>query len=160
FHTQEQLESQGFGLERNVFERNGEKYLPLYEAKMMYHITHRYGDYAMRPVGSQDTELPRIPATKLQDPNYAVLPRYWVKDWEVIKAASDVPRILIQAVEARSEDQARQILSAWFAGYALANGLEKAGNTILIRSVLSVWDSMETALQRRFTAMSLHEEYP
>src|SRR6185437_6833923 len=62
--------------------------------------------------------------------------------------------------EARSEVLARQILSAWFAGHALANGREAAGNTILIRNVLSVWDSMEAALQTRFASMALHEEYP
>lgn len=57
----------------------GEDRVPLYEAKMMHHYTHRYGDYAMRPDGSQDTELPRIPASRLDDPNYAVTPRYWVR---------------------------------------------------------------------------------
>jgi len=160
FRTKEQLESQEFELVGNVFVRAGEKYLPLYEAKMMHHFTHRYGDYAMRPEGSEDSELPRIPVQKLQNPDYAVLPRYWVEEWEVIKATSNVPRLVIQAVEAKSEDLARQILSAWFAGYALAQGREEAGNTLLIRNVLSVWDSMQAALQSRFAAMALHQEYP
>jgi hypothetical protein len=160
FRTKEQLESQGFELVGNVFVRASEKYLPLYEAKMMHHFTHRYGDYAMRPEGSEDSELPRIPAEKLRDPDYTVLPRYWVEEWEVIKATSNVPRLVIQAVESRSENLARQILSAWFAGYALAQGREEAGNTLLIRNVLSVWDSMQSALQTRFAAMGLHQEYP
>ena len=160
FRTKEQLESQEFELVGNVFVRAGEKYLPLYEAKMMHHFTHRYGDYAMRPEGSEDSELPRIPVQKLQNPDYAVLPRYWVEEWEVIKATSNVPRLVIQAVDAKSEDLARQILSAWFAGYALAQGREEAGNTLLIRNVLSVWDSMQAALQTRFAAMALHQEYP
>ena len=160
FRTQEQLESQGFGLKGNIFRRGTEIYRPLYEAKMMHLFTHRFGDYAMRPEGSLDSELPRISIEKLQDPEYAVLPKYWVEEWEVIKATSDVPRLVIQATEAKSEDQARQILSAWFAGHALANGREKAGDTILIRNVLGVWDSMEVALQKRFAAMTLHEEYP
>jgi len=160
FRTKEQLESQGFELVGNIFQRTGEKYLPLYEAKMMHYFTHRYGDYAMRPEGSQDSELPRIPVEKLQDPDYAVFPRYWVEEWEVIKATSNVPRLVIQAVEAKSEDLARQILSAWFAGYALAQGREEAGNALLIRNVLSVWDSMEAALQARFSAMALQEECP
>lgn len=160
FRTRDQLEAQGFELQGNAFHHRGERYLPLYEAKMMYHFTHRYGDYAMRPEGSLDTELPRIPAVRLQDSKYAVLPKYWLQEWEVIKATSDVPRIMIQAIEERSEDLARQIISAWFAGHALANGREKEGDTILIRNVLNVWDSMEAALQKRFAAMMLHEEYP
>jgi hypothetical protein len=160
FRTREQLEELGFELHANVFERDDEKYLPLYEAKMMYHFTHRYGDYAMRAEGSLDTELPRIPASKLQDPNYAVMSRYWVPEWEVIKATSNVPRILIQAVEEKSEELARQILSAWFAGYAIAEGREEDGNNILIRNVQNVWESMDAALQQRFTAMALQKEYP
>ena|ERR1019366_8789470 len=127
---------------------------------MMYHFTHRYGDYAMRAEGSLDTELPRIPAAKLQDPDYAVMPRYWVEEWEVIKATSNVPRLLIQAVEAKSEDLARQIISARFAGYAIAQGRENDGNTLLIRNVVSVWDSMDSALRTRFAAMALESEYP
>ena len=103
FRTKEQLEIAGF-TSANVFERGEEKFLPLYEAKMMHHFPHRYGDYAMRAEGSLDSELPRIPAAKLQDPDYAVKPRYWVPEWEVIKATSNVPRLLIQAVEAKSED--------------------------------------------------------
>lgn len=159
FRTRDQLEAQGFELRGNTFHHGGEKYLPLYEAKMVYYFTHRYGDYSMRPDGSLDTELPRIPAARLQDPKYAVQPRYWLQEWEVIKATSNVPKLVVQAVEMRSEDLARQILSAWFAGYALANGRDKAGDTILIRNVLSVWDSMEAAVQKRFAAMALHEEY-
>jgi len=160
FRTPVQLETQGFQLQGNIFQGMGEKYLPLYEAKMMYYFTHRYGDYAMRPEGSLDSELPRIPSTRLQDPEYAILPKYWLPEWEVIKAISDVPRLVVQAVEAKSEDQACQILSAWFAGYAFAVGRQEAGNTILIRNVLSVWDSMDAALQKRFAAMMLHEEHP
>jgi hypothetical protein len=57
----------------------GEDCVPLYEAKMMHHFNHRFGDYAMRPEGSQDSELPRIPGSRLDDPNYSVTPRYWVR---------------------------------------------------------------------------------
>ncbi len=160
FRTSVQFETQGFHLQGNIFQGAGEKYLPLYEAKMMYYFTHRYGDYAMRPEASLDSELPRIPSTTLQDPTYVVKPRYWVEEWEVVKATSNVPKLLIQAVEVDSEDQARQVLSAWFAGYALAQGREHDGNEILLRNVVSVWDSMEAALQARFAAMALHEEYP
>ncbi len=160
FRTREQMVSQGFALTGNIFTRRGEKYLPLYEAKMMYQLTHRYGDYAMRAETSQDTELPRIPSEKLKEPNYAVMPRYWIKEWEVIKATANVPRMLVQAVTMRSEQLASQIISAWFAEYALACRGEEATNALLIQNVLDVWNSMEPSMQRRFAAMALHEEYP
>ncbi|MGC8761738.1 MAG: Eco57I restriction-modification methylase domain-containing protein [Bryobacteraceae bacterium] len=79
FRTREQLEAEGFALRGNHFVRGEEEYVPLYEAKMMHQYTHRSGDYAMKPAGSQDTELPRIPPERLADPNYVVLPRYWVR---------------------------------------------------------------------------------
>lgn len=125
----------------------------------MHHFTHRFGDYAMRPEGSLDSELPRIPAEKLQDPNYSVLPRYWVAEWEVIKATSDVPRELIQAVDKQSEDLARQAISAWLAGYILEVGQEALGNPLLVRRIINAWDLMEAAIQKRFVALALHAEY-
>jgi hypothetical protein len=79
FRTREQLEAEGFALRGNHFVKADEEYVPLYEAKMMHQYTHRFGDYAMKPPGSQDTELPRIPPERLADPNYVVLPRYWVR---------------------------------------------------------------------------------
>jgi hypothetical protein len=79
FRTREQLEGEGFCLRGNRFVKDEEEYVPLYEAKMMHQYTHRFGDYAMKPAGSQDTELPRIPPERLADPNYVVLPRYWVR---------------------------------------------------------------------------------
>lgn len=79
FRTREQLEAEGFVLRGNHFFRGDEEYVPLYEAKMMHQYTHRFGDYAMQPPGSRDTELPRIPPERLADPHYVVLPRYWVR---------------------------------------------------------------------------------
>lgn len=79
FRTREQLEAEGFALRGNHFVRGGEEYVPLYEAKMMHQYTHRFGDYAMKPPGSQDAESPRIPPERLADPHYVVLPRYWVR---------------------------------------------------------------------------------
>jgi hypothetical protein len=79
FRTREQFEGDGFALRGNRFVKDEEEYVPLYEAKMMHQYTHRFGDYAMKPAGSQDTELPRIPPERLADPDYVVLPRYWVR---------------------------------------------------------------------------------
>jgi len=58
-------------------------YLPLYEAKMIHHYNHRFGDYADLPRGSKSTQLPDVPVSRLQDPGYMPLPRYWVPKAEV-----------------------------------------------------------------------------
>ncbi|MCK4306421.1 MAG: SAM-dependent DNA methyltransferase, partial [Candidatus Eisenbacteria sp.] len=83
FRTREQLEGDGFELEGNVFVMGEERWLPLYEAKMIHHFNHRFGDYAHRPAGSQSTALPEVPVERLQDPSYAPLPKYWVPAEEV-----------------------------------------------------------------------------
>ena len=82
FKTKEQLEEKGFELQGNHFVKGGERYLPLYEAKMMHHFNHRFGDYADLPEGSDSTQLPEVPLARLRDPYYEPLPRYWVKDIE------------------------------------------------------------------------------
>jgi len=83
FRTREELETQGSRLKGNVFVRGDERYLPLYEAKMVHQFDHRFGDYAMQPAGSKDTQLPEVPLARLADPHYCVLPRYWVHEREV-----------------------------------------------------------------------------
>lgn len=80
FRTQEQLEAEGWELRGNVFRRDAERHLPLYEAKMVHQFTHRYGDYADKPEDSENTSLPDVPTSRLQKPGYVVLPRYWVPE--------------------------------------------------------------------------------
>ncbi len=83
FRTREDLEAQGFRLEGNVFVKGNERYLPLYEAKMVHQFDHRFGDFAMKREDSDSTQLPEVPLERLANPNYQVLPRYWVQEEEV-----------------------------------------------------------------------------
>jgi hypothetical protein len=83
FRTREELEAQGFRLQGNVFVRGPERYLPLYEAKMVHQFDHRFGDYRDQPPARESTQLPETPVERLADPNYVVLPRYWVSEEEV-----------------------------------------------------------------------------
>jgi len=83
FRTREQLEADGWELEGNVFAKDGQRHLPLYEAKMIHHFDHRFGDYALRTSGSESTALPDVPVAQLQDPHFEPLPRYWVPEAEV-----------------------------------------------------------------------------
>lgn len=48
FHTRGELESAGWELRGNVFERGAERLLPLYEAKMLHHYDHRVGHLPIR----------------------------------------------------------------------------------------------------------------
>ena len=77
FHTRDQLESRGFTLEGNHLVRGEERYLPLYEAKMMHQFTHRWATY--EPDGKTRDMTP----AELRDPHALPLPRYWVDEREV-----------------------------------------------------------------------------
>ena len=57
---------------------SGDGMLPLYEAKMLWHFTHRYGDYADHPEGAETTALPTVPIERLQNPDYHLTHRYYV----------------------------------------------------------------------------------
>jgi hypothetical protein len=76
FRTREQLEADGWRLEGNVFQRGGQRYVPLYEAKMVDPFNHRAAAYAGDKVQDVRVEM-------LADPAFVVLPRYWVPEKEV-----------------------------------------------------------------------------
>ncbi len=82
FRTREQLEADGWVLEGNIFRKDGEEYLPLYEAKMIHHFDHRWATYD----GLDTRELTLV---EKQDPGFSVLPRYWVRKEEVVSALSN-----------------------------------------------------------------------
>ena len=79
FRSQSQLEDDGWVLEGNVFTRGAERYVPLFEAKMIHHYNHRYSTYhgaslAQRNVGS----LPTASVYQLQDPYFVAMPSDWL----------------------------------------------------------------------------------
>ncbi len=78
FRTRPQLEAEGFVLRGNRFVRGEEVWLPLYEAKMIWHYDHRFGTY--EGVESRtSTQTPTPTQERYQDPYYQILPWYWVK---------------------------------------------------------------------------------
>lgn len=80
FRTRQQLESEGFKLWGNRMKRNDEVWLPLYEAKMIWHYDHRFGSF--EGINSRTTtHTPTI--EQYQDPNYQIMPWYWVRESEV-----------------------------------------------------------------------------
>lgn len=89
FKTQEDLETEGYALEGNIFEKleyftqedgkpdaKVKKYLPLYEAKMIHHFNHRWATYDGVDVRDSTQE-------ELEDTDFVVLPRYWVAEEDV-----------------------------------------------------------------------------
>lgn len=56
----------------------GDKLVPLYEAKLLWHYNHRLSSYALRAPGSRDTELPRLSDAVHDDPEAEAVPLYWI----------------------------------------------------------------------------------
>lgn len=77
FRTRRQLEVDGWRLDGNIFVKGDERYLPLYEAKMIHQFDHRYATYV------NDSEAREVTDQEKQDPNFEPLPRYWIPRSEV-----------------------------------------------------------------------------
>jgi hypothetical protein len=87
FRTSKQLSAEGLTRAGRGWARvdGTRRYVPLYEAKMIHHYDHRYGDYALTTI-KEDTDTRQIPQAAIEtlnDPAYDVTPRYWVPEAEV-----------------------------------------------------------------------------
>jgi hypothetical protein len=99
FRRREQLERAGFALRGNVFARGEERYLPLYEAKLVHQFDHRWASYGgpgrwegepetggppwLEHAPRKDDDAVALTLQAKQDPSCLVLPRYWVAEAEV-----------------------------------------------------------------------------
>ena len=86
FRVGEQLAHDGWTRDGNIFVRDNQLMLPLYEAKMIQHFDHRLGTYAGQTQAQANMgTLPRLAFEQKDDPACIVLPRYWVDKVEVDK---------------------------------------------------------------------------
>ena len=76
FRTREELESEGWYLKGNIFNRDGKRMLPLYEAKMTHHFDHRWNSFY--DTGNEDRR--RLTLIEKQDPAVLAQPRYWIAE--------------------------------------------------------------------------------
>jgi hypothetical protein len=71
FRSAAQLRGDGWTLNGNIFERGGDRMLPLYEAKMFHHFNHRWTTY----VGEGDRN---VTAEELADAGFEPMSRHWI----------------------------------------------------------------------------------
>lgn len=88
FKTSNQLLDEGFELKGNSFINSSTEYLPLYEAKMVYHYNHRQSDFR-NTNGQRVHILPKYSEIDLKDPYLAPIPYYWVSKFEIEKRLAD-----------------------------------------------------------------------
>lgn len=113
FRTREDLESDGWTLEGNHFAHGEDRYLPLYEAKMIHHFDHRWATY-------DGDEIRNVTSGERRDPTFVVLPRYWVLEAEVGARMSERPWLLGWRDIARATDS-RTFIAAVIPRAALGN---------------------------------------
>src|SRR5213078_5421800 len=116
FRSREQLADEGWTLDGNVFRRNGEAYLPLYEAKLFHQFDHRFASY------EADDETRELSVAEKADAQRLAFPRYWVPDREVATKLAGSTRCWLLAWRdiARSTDE-RTIIAAALPEVALGH---------------------------------------
>jgi hypothetical protein len=89
FVTAVDLQSRGATFDGWGWSHGEQRWLPLYEAKLLYHFDHRYSTYAGLPEGYEGTALPRLTDAQHDDPSWEPLARYWVAESDVEHAIGD-----------------------------------------------------------------------
>ena len=114
FRTREQLEGDGWQLVGNVFERDGDRYLPLYEAKMTNQFDHRAADVVISETtmvrqGQSDT----FDLADHKNPNRLPIPRYWVMTTVVSDTLGLVthPKALLSFTDVTSPTNERTMIA-------------------------------------------------
>ncbi len=93
FRNRDQLERDGWTQDGNIFIKDSKRMLPLYEAKMIHHYDHRFGDYRNVKIapGKQVRQLPTPDAAAHGNPLFQVLPRYWAPEFDTLDEKRSKP---------------------------------------------------------------------
>ncbi len=160
FIKYDKLETAGSQLEGNQFHLGSQRYLPLYEAKMVHHYDHRFATY------DTDGETIRdATETEKADPDFAPLPRYWVNEWEVMLRTADVPQDLLKGLKKEDADKLEKALRTWLAGLLLVRGKTDNASRLLGQQVVkqgstaSLFDQAEET-KAGLAARELAEAHP
>jgi hypothetical protein len=124
FRKRDQLQADGWALEGNVFRRGEQRYLPLYEAKMIHHFNHRWATY-------DGDQIRQTTLEELQDPHFVVMPRYWVAEPEVRARLIDPDAKWLLGFRdiARSTDE-RTMIASLLPVAAVGNNLPLLGTRV------------------------------
>ncbi|MFF5857747.1 Eco57I restriction-modification methylase domain-containing protein [Streptomyces sp. NPDC012751] len=106
FRGREQLEAEGWELRGNVFERDGERMLPLYEAKMVDFFNHRAADVVRSPTAVARQNQPRYLTTEeRQDPARLALPLNWIQRDGTVATRRNDKDVQVKGVELRLAEE-------------------------------------------------------
>ena len=93
FFRESELQCDGLKLHAGmIFRDHQSTFLPLYEGKFVSHFDHRFSSYHNigKEKGRGGRGLPPIKREEYQNPEFEILPRYWVEDNVVVKKLNDL----------------------------------------------------------------------
>ena len=90
FRTREQLEVEGWRLVGNVFERQGERYLPLYEQNMIHLDNHRFASFRLSSGTISINKSEYLSQERLANISELAISRYWIHEKEVGSAKKNM----------------------------------------------------------------------
>ena len=125
FRTAAELEADGYRREGNTFASPYDRYLPLYEGKMLYHFDHRWTTYEENSngVGSGfQIESRDVGPLEKRDPYFIIQPRFWVREEVVESVIPKYPEPLAVALQSEDGPSLKHILCLWIAGYYMQHG--------------------------------------
>ena len=117
FKQRTRLITEGYALNGNSFSKYNDRWVPLYEAKMFHQYDHRFGTYEGVAEDTVNTSLPSPTLLQYKNPEYAVLPRYWVNYRSVAPYLYDAPRELTDAYFNDRHEEVRDMMRLWISGY-------------------------------------------
>lgn len=100
FRDRATLEAEGWELEGNVFVREQQRMLPLYDGKMAHLFDHRWNRYY--GLGNDDYE--RVPLKDKNDPHGVTQPRHWVQESGRIPTVRKGKEVTVPGVDLRLEE--------------------------------------------------------
>ncbi|MFI6016785.1 Eco57I restriction-modification methylase domain-containing protein [Streptomyces sp. NPDC051287] len=101
FRSRTILATDGWELEGNVFVRDGERMLPLYEGKMSHIFDHRWNRYY--DLGNDDYE--RVLLEDKEDACGTTQPRHWIQESGRISTVRKGKEVQVPGVDLRLEEQ-------------------------------------------------------
>lgn len=165
FRTAEALAADDYRLEGNVYVSPYDRYLPLYEAKMLHQFDHRFSTYE----GATEKQLnvgilPQPTAHQKRDPAFVVQPRYWVREEVVNSVIPKYPKPLAIAITLEHRPSIQRVLCWWVAGHYLNSGA--AEPAIQVLHAANQYD-IDRTVEREFfadqaqdRAIELDRDYP
>jgi hypothetical protein len=135
FKTQADMEADGYHRNGNVYESPYDRYLPLFEAKMLQQFDHRFSTYENATEKQLNVGiLPQPSAKEKADPNFVVQPRYWVREEIVESTIPKSPEALAIALQLGHRQSVQRILLMWVAGQRFVNGDVDAAHRLVLES--------------------------